>query len=630
MERSALVHRARLSTAPHRTSLKLTVLGVCLALCAYSRQGAAELDADCTALGLALVEHSCFHSTFGPFRSVQATPGSTLEANTPSLDPVHTEHRVGFSDPDREHVVSYAPERSGSWVVFTGSDLELSVRDPDGRALEITFEQRGTTGCEALPVARVFELESGTRYSLELGPSVAAAEIVVIEYAADFLVRAGRDADGDGFGSEHEAFVTNCVPDVGYAANVLDCDDDDPNVHPLATEICGDDVDQNCNGSLDDEGLECRVGEGECRAIGRLSCPGPGQAPICSTDPKQPQPEQCNGRDDDCNGVIDDAADLCPDVDAPACVREAFGAYCGCLLDQDCGDRASGRVCDGESRSCRDGCRANGAGNGCPKNFVCNESEMNGLGRCVAHVDPSVGTRSIEAGEASEGGCECAVHHPSRRPFVQWWLGVAGAFWVWRRRGSRSRSLLVASSLGLTSACGAASSDAVDTTETPEGTEGVLPRDCAPRVARDPIEHACIHVQRGPFVNVVADTELERAPPVDVIHTTYVVQFPEREAGPFHFRYAATRAGPHAVFTSRHLAELWMSEASGEPLPIESSGPVPGCQELAETLVVTLETGRLYGVVLEPEDAEPELRRESTLLFIEHLETFGEHAWECD
>jgi hypothetical protein len=50
----------------------------------------AELPEDCPGLGAALVDHSCFHSTHGPFATRLASPGTVLTADTPNLDPVHT------------------------------------------------------------------------------------------------------------------------------------------------------------------------------------------------------------------------------------------------------------------------------------------------------------------------------------------------------------------------------------------------------------------------------------------------------------------------------------------------------------------------------------------------------------
>ncbi|MES2643973.1 MAG: putative metal-binding motif-containing protein [Myxococcota bacterium] len=59
-----------------------------------------------------------------------------------------------------------------------------------------------------------------------------------------------RDGDGDSFGDPTSA-VEACDVPVGYVADDLDCDAADPAIHPDAAEICGDLVDQNCDGSTD-------------------------------------------------------------------------------------------------------------------------------------------------------------------------------------------------------------------------------------------------------------------------------------------------------------------------------------------------------------------------------------------
>lgn len=60
------------------------------------------------------------------------------------------------------------------------------------------------------------------------------------------------DADGDGYGDEAEA-IESCEGTDGWIAVAGDCDDADPDVHPGAEEQC-DGRDNSCEGSVD-EGL---------------------------------------------------------------------------------------------------------------------------------------------------------------------------------------------------------------------------------------------------------------------------------------------------------------------------------------------------------------------------------------
>lgn len=76
-----------------------------------------------------------------------------------------------------------------------------------------------------------------------------------------------------------------------------------------AQEICNG-LDDDCNGIVDDgferDGTKCVAGQGECRVEGKHSCSADGSESVCSATPKQPKPEICDGKDNDCNGVVDD------------------------------------------------------------------------------------------------------------------------------------------------------------------------------------------------------------------------------------------------------------------------------------------------------------------------------------
>lgn len=61
------------------------------------------------------------------------------------------------------------------------------------------------------------------------------------------------DSDSDGYVTE----VNECVPGG-------DCDDNDPSINPGATEVCDDSIDNNCNGTIDEN---CCHSGGWCGTI---------------------------------------------------------------------------------------------------------------------------------------------------------------------------------------------------------------------------------------------------------------------------------------------------------------------------------------------------------------------------
>ena len=129
-----------------------------------------------------------------------------------------------------------------------------------------------------------------------------------------------EDGDADGYG---DASVTEsaCEAPAGFVGVSDDCDDEDGSIFPGAEERC-DDVDEDCNGDIDDNATDAVTwfGDGDLDGYGDPSitesaCEAPsgfiGVAADCDDDDEQIFPgaeERCDDVDEDCNGDIDDDA----------------------------------------------------------------------------------------------------------------------------------------------------------------------------------------------------------------------------------------------------------------------------------------------------------------------------------
>ncbi|MBI2061034.1 MAG: hypothetical protein HYT87_14805 [Nitrospirae bacterium] len=119
------------------------------------------------------------------------------------------------------------------------------------------------------------------------------------------------DSDGDGFGSGNPRSTDICGGQ-NSSFKQGDCDDSKGKAFPGNPEVC-DDVDNDCDGKVDegfDIGPSCTVGVGECAKAGTLKCKTDGTDTECNATPGTPSAESCDGKDNDCDGEIDDACAL--------------------------------------------------------------------------------------------------------------------------------------------------------------------------------------------------------------------------------------------------------------------------------------------------------------------------------
>ena len=120
-----------------------------------------------------------------------------------------------------------------------------------------------------------------------------------------------RDWDGDGRGGSGS--VTACSPPLGYVEAKIDCNDQDAGIYVDATELC-DAKDNDCDGQTDEGwhlGQPCVVTYGVCPSLGVWVCAGKYDI-ACAAPPIAWSKDICDGKDNDCDGVVDNGWECCP------------------------------------------------------------------------------------------------------------------------------------------------------------------------------------------------------------------------------------------------------------------------------------------------------------------------------
>lgn len=168
-------------------------------------------------------------------------------------------------------------------------------------------------------------------------------------------------------------------------------------------------------------------------------------------------------------------------------------------------------------------------------------------------------------------------------------------------------------------ACGGRASDA------PTGDGDAS---CTPALSQRVRAHACQHARMGPYVELVASAGAVEGPVIDAVHRVFEITMPEATdpRATRHIVYRAVRDGAHAFFIGPialglevEAVESAARSALEHEEILEGSA---GCGGVERIEVRTLQRGLEYRLVLEPADSP------QGFLYIEHLATFGDEAWQ--
>ena len=178
------------------------------------------------------------------------------------------------------------------------STLTITSGDPDTPTISCDLNAEITTDADGDGFDNI---EAGGTDCDDDDPTVNPGAVESWYDGVDQDCSGGSDFDQDGDGFESKVFNDSYDPDCDPSSTTCggDCQDVDPSINPGATDVWYDGVDQDCSGGsdFDQDGDGYRSAE-----YGWNDCDD------MDVEVNPSSTEQFNGKDDDCNGMVDDDA----------------------------------------------------------------------------------------------------------------------------------------------------------------------------------------------------------------------------------------------------------------------------------------------------------------------------------
>jgi hypothetical protein len=252
-------------------------------------------------------------------------------------------HQIINHNPDLAAANGYTYDGANAWTANESCYNNIPLAQADIAQAEDINSLDQSTGYKewiVTEMVRQWVSDSTTNFGLLLNSDAVAG-------AESYRTFASSEADDADLRPSLDVIYTIDVNEIdndqdGYTENQGDCNDDDPSIHPGAAEICGDGIDQDCNGSeivcpenIDDDNDGYTENQGDCNDDDPSIHPG--AAEICGDGIDQ----DCDGNDQICAEDIDNDNDGFTENqgdcnDANPFIYAGAAEICGDGIDQDC------------------------------------------------------------------------------------------------------------------------------------------------------------------------------------------------------------------------------------------------------------------------------------------------------